>query len=285
MITRLDHFVLICPDIEVGIATYETLLGAGPVWRAEDSEAGSASALFKVDNTALELMAPTGAGPVGVRLKEMLAETGPTITSLAYEVADVGMAHHAFGRRGLAPSDISDGESMDMLSGTTRTWKRFRCADEVCAGVKTFVLQHTQGALPEVKAGDGRATSLDHLVINTPNPERAVALYGARLGLRFALDRTAEQWKTRFLFFRLGGLTLEVIHRLGEAHTPEAPDSIWGLTWAVADLEAARARLAGAGLTVSEIRKGRKPGSTVFTVKDGTLGIPTLFIAHEGEGA
>ena len=289
MITRLDHFVLICPDIEAGVAAYETLLGAGPVWRAEDADMGSATALFKVDNTALELMAPAGEGPVGTRLTEMLANTGPAITSLAYEVADVGMAYHSFGRRGLAPSDISDGASTDSGTGAARSWKRFRCADSACAGIKTFILQHTSGALPGVQAGEGAVTSLDHLVINTPNPDRAIALYGARLDLRFALDRTAEQWETRFLFFRLGGqnsgLTLEVIHRLGEAHTSDADDKIWGLTWAVADLEAAHARLSSAGLTVSDMRTGRKPGSRVFTVKDGTLGIPTLFIAHGAEGA
>jgi len=281
MITSLDHFVLICPDIDTGVEAYETLLGAPPVWRAEDTEMGSATALFKVANTALELMAPKGEGAVGTRLREMLAEGGPRITSLAYDVPDIGMAHHAFGQRGLVPSDVSGGVSTDLATGETRDWKRFRCADDACGGVKTFILQQTGGALLTPEPAEGAAVSLDHLVINTPNPERAVALYGARLGLRFALDRTAEQWKTRFLFFRLGGLTLEVIHRLGETHEPDGPDSIWGLTWAAKDLEATRARLVEAGLTVSEIRKGRKPGSTVFTVKDGTLGVPTLFIAHE----
>jgi len=282
MITSLDHFVLICPDIDAGIAAYETLLGAGPIWRAEDRAGGSATALFKVDNTTLELLAPNGDGPVGARLSEMLGETGPRITSLAYEVPEIGAANHAFGRRGLAPSDVTDGASTDLTTEQVRTWKRFRCDDTACAGVKTFILQHTGGGLPASEVIAGGVTSLDHLVINTPNPDRAVALYGARLGLRFALDRTAEAWKTRFLFFRLGGLTLEVIHRLGENHEPDATDSIWGLTWTVGDLEAARARLIAGGLTVSEVRTGRKPGSTVFTVKDGALGIPTLFIAHEG---
>lgn len=281
MITRLDHVVLICPDIDAGVAAYETLLGAPPAWRAVDAEMGSASALFRFENTALELMAPKGEGPVGARLAQMLAANGPRLTSLAYEVADAGMAHHAFGRRGLSPSAVSDGASTDLATGATRSWKRFRCADDACAGLKTFVLQHTEGCLPAHTVPGGGVTRLDHLVINTPNPDRAAALYGARLGLRFALDRTAEQWKTRFMFFRTGGLTLEIIHRLGEDHDLAAPDAIWGLTWAVADLAAAQARLAEAGLTVSDIRTGRKPGSMVFTVKDGTLGVPTLFITHE----
>lgn len=282
MITCLDHFVLICPDIDTGRSSYQTLLGMPPVWQADNTHIGSATALFKTANTSIELMAPKGEGSVGDRLREMLETSGPQITSLAYEVADARMAHHSFGRRGLDPSELGEGTSTHIETGAERRWKRFRCADTVCAGIKTFVLQHTEGALPNETAGEGCVTSLDHLVINTPNPDRAAALYGARLGLRFALDRTAEQWKTRFLFFRLGGLTLEVIHRLGETHDPSAQDTIWGLTWAVADLEAAHARLSGAGLTVSEIRTGRKPGSTVFTVKGGTLGVPTLFIAHEG---
>ena len=150
---------------------------------------------------------------------------------------------------------------------------------DTMAGVKTFILQSDAPLTPAV-AQPGAATALDHLVINTPNPERAVANYGARLGLRFALDRTAEQWKTRFLFFRLGGLTLEIIHRLGETQDPAADDSIWGLTWETDNLTAAHDRLSAAGVEVSELRTGRKPGTEVFTVRTHAQGIPTLFIAH-----
>ena len=77
-----------------------------------------------------------------------------------------------------------------------------------------------------------------------------------------------------------GRLTLEIIHRLGEAHDVGADDNIWGLTWSVQNLDAAHDRLSKAGLNVSDIRKGRKPGSRVFTVRDGTLDVPTLFISH-----
>ena len=169
MITRLDHFVLICPDIEAGVGAYETLLGAPPAWRAEDAQMGSATALFKVDNTAIELMAPTGEGLVGARLSEMLDDTGPALTSLAYEVPNIDMAHHAFGRRGLVPSEIGDGESTDIASGETRTWKRFRCADVACAGVKSFVLQYTEDRLPAREVAAGGVTSLC-LLYTSPSP-------------------------------------------------------------------------------------------------------------------
>jgi catechol 2,3-dioxygenase-like lactoylglutathione lyase family enzyme len=276
MITALDHFVLVCPDLDAAVADYSTLLGLSPAWRA--AETGLGSAVFALGNTALELIGPDGAGATADKLREMTL-SGAALTSLVYRSDDIGGDHHLMTRRGLMPSEVSETTSKDLATGATRSWKRFRIPDEKMAGLKTFILQ-PDTPLPVAAAEPGAAMALDHLVINTPNPERAVATYGARLGLRFALDRTAEQWKTRFLFFRLGGLTLEVIHRLGDAHDASANDQIWGLTWETADLAAARARIAAAGLDVSEIRTGRKPGSEVFTVRNGTQGVPTLFIAH-----
>lgn len=276
MITALDHFVLVCPDLDAAIADYQRLLGLDPAWRA--AEDGVGTAVFALGNTALELMGPAGAGETADKLREMTKD-GAKLTSLVYRSEDIGGDHHIMTRRGLAPSAVSETISTDLNTGATRGWNRFRIPDEKMAGVKTFVLQ-PDTALTGEPAAAGAATTLDHLVINTPNPERAVATYGARLGLRFALDRTAEQWKTRFLFFRLGGLTLEVIHRLGEDHDASAKDSIWGLTWETDDLAAAHARITAAGLDVSEIRTGRKPGSEVFTVRNGTQDVPTLFIAH-----
>ena len=284
MITRLDHAVLICPDIQAGIATYETLLGVAPNWRAEDSKGGSASALFKVENTALELIAPMGSGPVGARLGEMLAADGPRLTSLAFSSDDLNTDHRLMARRGLEPGEIAAHTSEDSSGRGIREWHSYRCPDAVCGGIKTFIFQPGTDPTTDDAAApidQSHAHALDHLVINTSNPDRAIAHYGARLGLDFRLDRTAEQWKTRFMFFRTGGLTMEIIHRLDQEHDPFAADTIWGLTWAVADLTAAHERLSAAGLRLSEVRTGRKPGSTVFSVKDRTLGIPTLFIAHE----
>lgn len=277
MITALDHFVLVCPDIEVAVAEYTTLLGYAPNWCA--SADGAAIAVFDVGNTAIELMGPEGEGDTPDRLREITAN-GAVLTTLVYRSDDIASDHHLSKRRGLDPSEIGDGGSIDTNTGAQRAWQRYRIPDERMAGVKTFVLQHKEGELPQREVVSGAVTQLDHLVVNTPNPERTVATYGGRLGLHLALDRTAEQWNTRFLFFRLGGLTLEIINRLDDASDPSGPDSIWGLTWATDDLEAAHQRLSEAGVLVSDIRKGRKPGSRVFTVKSGTQDVPTLFIHH-----
>jgi len=56
------------------------------------------------------------------------------------------------------------------------------------------------------------------------------------------------------------------------------PDRPRGICWRVHDIDATRARLAAAGVDVSEVRIGRKPGTRVMTVKSGTCGVPTLLV-------
>ncbi|MCZ4297050.1 VOC family protein [Henriciella marina] len=276
LLTAIDHLVLLCGDIEVGTNAYSALLGREPDWRA--ASGGAATSLFRVDNTAIELMAPDGDAGAAPRLRELISG-GASLTSLAFRTDDITEAHRLFTRRGLQPDAVQPGESTHLDTDARRHWQRFRCSDEAMAGIKTFVIQPEFDSLA-AKVDESCVHCMDHVVINTPNPDRAAANYGARLGLDLRLDRTAEQWKTRFLFFRTGGLTLEIINGLDGASDPAANDHIWGLTWTVRDIEAAHARLARSGIETSDVRKGRKPRTQVFTVKDRTLRVPTLFIAH-----
>jgi hypothetical protein len=82
------------------------------------------------------------------------------------------------------------------------------------------------------------------------------------------------------MFFRCGGAVVEIGARLGE-EASDRPDRLSGLAWRVAEPEAAQARLAKAGLDVSEVRTGRKPGTKVFTVRSGVPGAPTLMLSAE----
>lgn len=282
MLTALDHIVLICPSLDAAIETYTTLLGRSCDWRAQDDEAGTETALFQVAGGAIELLAPTKSGPAADKIRDMLAKTGPRLTSLAYRTDSIEDCHAQLLRRGLQPGDISSGQSQHHASSDRRTWQRFRCADPVMAGIKSFVLEHRSPLLDPQQCPPSSVSGMDHVVIQTPNPDRATAIYGARLGIRLALDRTFKDWKTRLLFFKLGGLTIEIAHRVDPETDPSLPDQLWGISWIVPDLEAAHERLSKAAVEVSDIRTGRKPGTRVFTVKSGTLGVATLFIEHLG---
>jgi hypothetical protein len=87
------------------------------------------------------------------------------------------------------------------------------------------------------------------------------------------------------MFFRCGDLIVEVVHRPNDAAADKAHDKLWGLSWRVADIDATRARLVAAGLDVSEVRTGRKPGTRVLSVRDGTCGIRTLLLERTARAA
>ncbi|PRZ40770.1 glyoxalase/bleomycin resistance protein/dioxygenase superfamily protein [Antricoccus suffuscus] len=132
---------------------------------------------------------------------------------------------------------------------------------------------------PAVDPDDAAAAilGLDHIVVHTTYPDRAVALFGARMGLDLRLDRTFVERSARQLFFRCGDLVVEIVVDLRKVGDDE-DDRFWGLAWRARDAAAAHERLAGQGVEISELRTGRKKGTRVFTVKDHALGVPTLVI-------
>ena len=279
MILGLDHAAVLVRDIDAATAGYQTLLGRAPVWRAQKE--GVATAIFTLANTSLELMAPVGEGEPADRVRAALDAQGEGLASLAFGVADIEGARHRFARLGLSPSEISDGESRDLGSGRAMTWRRFRTDAKATGGIRMFFLHRAEPVALSAATASAPIDTLDHLVLSTPDPERAAALYGARLGLDMKLDRTVEALQTRFLFFRQGGLVFEIIHSL-KTGKGDGPDKIFGVSWRVADVAATRERLQKAGLEVSELREGRKPGTKVFTVRTGTFGVPTIVI-EQGE--
>jgi len=278
MITGLDHAVVLVRDIEAGVAGYQTLLGRAPMWRAQSD--GAATAIFVLGNMSLELMAAAGEGEAADRVRATLDKQGEGLASLAFEVDDIAKAHHRLTRLGLSPDAISNGASTN-ASGHTLTWKRTRASAESTHGIRMFFLQRDEWLARSPETASATVDALDHLVIATPDPERAAALYGARLGLDMKLDRTIAALQTRFLFFRTEGLVFEIIHSL-KSGKGDGPDKVFGFSWCVADVEATRMRLQQAGLEVSELREGRKPGTRVFTVRTGTFGVPTIVI-QQGE--
>jgi catechol 2,3-dioxygenase-like lactoylglutathione lyase family enzyme len=124
-------------------------------------------------------------------------------------------------------------------------------------------------------------TALDHVVIRSPNPERAIVLYAGRLGLDLRLDRSNADWGSRLLFFRCGDLVVEIAHDLKKG-VSDAPDELWGLSWRTPDIARANERLKKAGVEVSEPRTGRRPGTQVFTVQSHTANVPTIVIGGRG---
>ena len=274
MITGLDHVVILVRDIAAGEAAYKTLFARTPAWR--NSGDGADRVLFTLDNMTLELMAPSGEAGNAERIRAVMAEQGEGLASICFRTNDIAKMHRRLDRLTLRPEPIAEAESRDTTSGATLSWKRTRAATDTTRGVRLFFLELAKERPLSVRTSPASVTAMDHVVVATADPERAAALYGARLGLDMALDRSHPDWG-QLMFFRCGDLIVEVVHRPGK-DTDAARDRLWGLSWRVADADATRARLASEGLDVSDVRTGRKPGTRVLTVRSGTCGIPTLLV-------
>lgn len=274
MITGLDHVVVLVSDIEAAAAGYRTLFARSPAWR--NTSDGAARVLFTLDNVTLELMSPDGDGTAADRIRAVIAEQGEGLASICFRTRDIERMHRRLDRLTLNPEPIAEVESHDETSGATLSWKRTRVPTTATRGVRVFFLELAKERRLSVRTMPASITGMDHVVIATANPERAIALYGARLGLDMALDRSHPDWG-RLMFFRCGDLVVEVVHRPGQ-DTDVKRDRLWGLSWRVADIDVTRTRLVSSGIDVSEVRPGRKPGTRVLTVRSATCGIPTLLV-------
>ncbi|MDP1749280.1 MAG: VOC family protein [Reyranella sp.] len=188
----------------------------------------------------------------------------PGLQSMAFATGDVSKAATLLERRAVAVT--RDGNALALTGHGVAI---------------TLTAKGSDGPSPFTDDEAASVSALDHVVVRTPNPERAIAFYAGRLGLDLRLDRSNEKWGARLLFFRCGDLVVEIAHDL-KTGVSDAPDQLWGLSWRVPDVAKANARLKASGLDVTEPRDGRRPGSQVFSVKNKTEGVPTLVIGGIG---
>lgn len=248
MILAIDHIQIAARDRVGAARAYQSALGQTPL-------AAGDTFRFQTENVALHIIAAGQGQDEG-------------LTTVAFAVDDLTSARHQLERRGAPSAMIETDRVASALIGP-----------DASHGVR-IVLVETPGPSP-VTAPSDAVHALDHIVIRTPNADRAVAFYGARLGLDLRLDRTNPAWNARLLFFRCGDAVVEISAEPDAAPSTDR-DRLSGLAWRARDPDAARRRMASAGLDVSEVRPGRKAGTQVFTVRSGLIGAPSLVIASEG---
>jgi catechol 2,3-dioxygenase-like lactoylglutathione lyase family enzyme len=244
MIDALDHLTLRVGSVETAIAAYEMLLGRR-----------ASGARLQLDNAGLAF--------------EYSSETAGLAT-MVFVTPALDRAAHLLERRA-APTEKT-GDALTLSLGATHQ-------------VPVRLIERTERpCAPSPLAMQDEAasiTALDHVVIHTPDPERAIALYAGRLGLDLRLDRSNPAWGARLLFFRCGDLVVEISHDLKKG-VSSGPDRLWGLAWRTPDVGRAHQRMKVSGIDVSALRDGRRPGSQVFTVRSHTEGVPTLVIGGVG---
>jgi catechol 2,3-dioxygenase-like lactoylglutathione lyase family enzyme len=239
MIDALDHLTLRASFRDGAVGAYETLLGR----RAEHGR-------LRVGN-------------VGVTIEDHASTA--QLSAMVFATASLDKAARLLERRAIPSERMGD---------------RLALSTAATHGVPLVLIERGAAPAPSPLLNSSEAaaiSALDHVVVRTPNPERAIALYAGRLGLDLRLDRSNPAWGSRLLFFRCGDLVVEIAHDLNKG-VSDAPDQLWGLSWRAADVAKANDRLKKAGVEVSEPRDGRRPGTQVFTVQSHTANVPTIVI-------
>jgi catechol 2,3-dioxygenase-like lactoylglutathione lyase family enzyme len=274
MLSGFDHVTLAVRDLEPAVARYTSLFGCAPIWRGGHPELGTRAALFALDNSLVELVGPAPDAPEAEALRELLAQRGDGLQALAFATDDAAACSRQLRACGLRATPPQPGVAHDD-DGALRSYVTVELSARDTRGLSVLAVQRPDAAQlrPQLAAADDRPHALDHVVVRTADPDAAIALYAGGLGLRLALDR--ELKGTRMLFFRIGGVTLELVADPSQS----AADQLWGLAYRVRDVAATRLRLLAAGFDASELRDGNKPGTRVFSLRSDTCGVPTLILS------
>jgi hypothetical protein len=259
-IIALDHLRIAVADLDGEVANYRSLLDREPLWEGEADR--RRSAVFGTGNVALLLQEDTGTtGLAGVR----------------FRVDDLERLRRRLQRVGIDCSDAVD--PLAVRDGKAAQPMVVPAAMQ-CRGLALGFVARAAATQAEASDDGAAVTGLDHVVIASANAEATAFTLAAQLGMDMRMDISRPEWDARLMFYRCGDLIVEVFQKLsGEAPSPG--DSLYGVSWRIADADAARARLLDRGFDVSEVRSGRRPDTRVLTVRSRTAGVATLLIEHK----
>ena len=278
MFKSLDHLIIAVEDLEKATHNYQVIMGTPPVWTGMHKSLGTSNALFNFQNTYLELLSPTGEGLGADLINHYLKNTGEGLIGMVFATKDINGVYQSLQNHGFPLGEPTDGEGTNSADQKLRKWKNLFLPPDLTRGIFSFVIEHTEGDLPQPESIEPSSPhKLDHVVINTNDADGFIKIYKDTFNIRLALDKVIEHWQKRMLFFRLNQTTIEVIEQ--EDDLPPG-DQMWGLAWEVKDIEKAHERMMSEGIEISPIQKGVKEKTLVATIKSHNHNVPTLLIQH-----
>ena len=289
MKSTIDHVIFIVKDLSRSVENYKILLGRNPSWRGSHPAFKTQNALFRLDNTYIELLAEDYKNDGDMEngstfVSEYLVRKGPGLAGLSFGTTNAANLVTHMQKHGIDALGPMKGDGKDILSGAVRNWLNVFWPNIASRGLWTFGIEHIDPidtlplATPDTSAlmvtNDTIINAVDHIVINTKDLAAAKNFYGDVLGIRLALE-LPDHPLGKLMFFKANKMVLEFIH---SNNYDKEEDEFWGIAYKTNNVEATRERLTNTGVKVSEIRSGMKPGTRVCTVKSHNLDVPTLLI-------
>jgi catechol 2,3-dioxygenase-like lactoylglutathione lyase family enzyme len=129
------------------------------------------------------------------------------------------------------------------------------------------------------EAADHNVTCIDHLVITSADSARCAAHFRDALGIEIKRTMTRPGTGAHLEFAKL----VDVILEFGGPPEPKPGPlnaRVWGMVFAVRDLDGTVERLRANGYPVTDPRPAVQPGAKISMVKEGTAGVPFALIQY-----
>ena len=277
MLKSIDHLILAVDDLSISKNFYSDLFGFPPIWEGVHKGLGTKNAIFSFENMYLELLTKDGDGVGATFVDNHIKLNGEGLAGIALEVIDINKARLDFLEKGIEVGEYINGEGLSN-SKKARTWKSLYLAKKLTRGIFTILIEHTSEKILYKHTGESsHIKRLDHVVINSNDPDGAIELYRDIYGIRLALDQFMKDWGGRMLFFRINKTTIELV---GKPDSKNNKDKLWGFAWSVDNIEQTYNRLIKSGIEVSKVRSGRKANTQVCSIESKASPVPTLLIQH-----
>ena len=188
--------------------------------------------------------------------------------------------HKRFQEIGLNVSDIKKSHSIDS-QGMEKELVFFSIIKRDSFDLNILIFKNNDEYFNKNKQYDeGNISKFNQVVVFSPKIKKIKELLTDKLGIRLALDKVFDfgEGEVRMLFFRIGGVTIEVVENKKISST-----SFGGIGWHSDNLRLCHERLLKSNFTLSKIRKGRKSDTLVSTIKNAPVDIPTIIIGLDAQ--
>ena len=275
MLTRVQNIFLVTKNLEETSRKFSIFFGRKPNFTGQSKNLGIDIISFGLNKTNICLISPKSSGIWSKTINNFLKNKGEGIFGINFSSDNLESDYNNFVKNKLKLSDRISG----YFEGNNKSQIKFSFFNILDNNIKSLnILISNEIDFQNNKVySKSKVSKVNQLVIQTDDPESIKGIFDEKLRIRLALDKTFKEWAGRMLFFRLGGVTLEVV----EGKDIKQNSQYYGIGWHADNYNNCYNALLKDGFSFSEIRKGRKKGTLVSTLKKPILNIPTILIGLE----
>ncbi len=275
MLIRVQNIFLATKNIEETSQKFSIFFRRKPNFIGQSRKLGIDIISFGLNKTNICLISPKNSGIWSEKLNNFLKYKGEGIFGINFFSNDFNNDYNNFVKNHLKLSGKIE-SSFEGNNDIEIKFSFFNILDKTIESLNILVsskidFQDNKSSLKN------NVSKVNQLVIQTEDPDTIKEIFEGKLSIRLALDKTFKKWAGRMLFFRLGGVTLEVI----EGKDIKQNSEYFGIGWHADNYNKCYDDLINDGFRLSEIRAGRKEGTLVSTLKEPILNIPTILIGLE----